>query len=597
MPPPVLTLRDVSLRFGATPLLDGVSLSIAARERLCLVGRNGCGKSTLLRLMAGRIEADAGERWAQPGLSIGALAQAVSAGAGETVAGFVAADDAAPAHAVDAALEPMGLDPYRLMASLSGGEARRAALARALVGEPGLLLLDEPTNHLDLPAIEWLEARLTSYPGAVILISHDRALLSDVGTRTAWLDRGSLRVAEHGFDKFADWREAIFAEEEQALARLGKKLDAEDEWLRKGVTARRTRNQGRLRKLHAMRDERRQRIAHLPRGTAPLTLAAAEPGAKIVVEAEGIAKRFGERRIIADASLRIARGDRVAITGGNGAGKTTLLGLLTGSLAPDSGSVALGQGITPLVFSQDRDALDPDATLWQTLCPQGGDSVWSQGRRQHVVGFLRDFLFDPGQARSPVGSLSGGEQARLLLALLFTRPSQLLVLDEPTNDLDMETLDLLQDLLGSYDGTVLMVSHDRAFIDRLASHTLWLPGNGNVEAFVGGHADMLRQRGEEPRKTAAPAKRAAAPRPAAARRSLGYKEQRELDALPSRIGELEAEIAAVEDLLADPDLYARDAAAFDSAGNRLSGLRADLETAESRWLALSEKDEALRGGS
>jgi ATP-binding cassette subfamily F protein uup len=457
------------------------------------------------------------------------------------------------------------------------------------------LLLDEPTNHLDLPAIEWLEARLTGYPGAVVLISHDRALLSDVGTRTAWLDRGTLRTAEHGFDKFEDWRDKTFEEEEQALARLGKKLDAEHEWLRKGVTARRTRNQGRLRKLHAMRDERRRRIAHLPRGTAPLTLAAAEPGAKIVVEAEDLAKRFGSRQIIAGASLRIARGDRVAITGGNGAGKTTLLSLLTGSLAPDSGSVKLGEGIAPLVFSQDRDALDPEATLWQTLCPQGGDSVWSQGRRQHVVGFLRDFLFDPGQARSPVGSLSGGEQARLLLALLFTKPSQFLVLDEPTNDLDMETLDLLQNLLGAYDGTVLMVSHDRAFIDRLATHTLWLPGDGRVEAFVGGHADMLRQRGDVAAKPEA--KRAAAPKRTTARQRLGYKEQRELDALPDRIGEIEAEIAQVEDLLADPDLYARDAAAFEAAGGRLADLRQALEAAESRWLELSEKDEVLRAGS
>jgi len=595
MPPPILTLRDISLRFGATPLLDGVALSLGARERLCLVGRNGCGKSTLLRLVAGQIEADAGERWLQPGLSIGALAQAVSVGESETVAAFVAADDSAPAHAVEAALEPMGLDAARLMASLSGGEARRAALARALVGEPDLLLLDEPTNHLDLPAIEWLETRLTNYPGAVVLISHDRALLSDVGTRTAWLDRGALRVAEHGFERFEDWRDKTFAEEEQALARLGKKLDAEDEWLRKGVTARRTRNQGRLRKLHAMRDERRQRIAHLPRGTAPLTLAAAEPGAKIVVEAEGVAKRFGSRQIIAGASLRIARGDRVAITGGNGAGKTTLLNLLTGSLVPDSGSVKLGEGIEPLMFTQDRNALDPEATLWLTLCPHGGDSVWSQGRRQHVVGFLRDFLFDPGQARSPVGSLSGGEQARLLLALLFTKPSQFLVLDEPTNDLDMETLDLLQDLLGNYDGTVLMVSHDRAFIDRLASHTLWLPGDGRVDAFVGGHADMLRQRGDVAAKPEA--RRPVVPKRTSARQRLGYKEQRELDALPDRIGEIEAQIADVENLLADPGLYARDAAAFEAAGGRLAALRDDLDAAESRWLALSEKDEPLRAGS
>ena len=576
-------------------MLDRVSLSIGARERLCLVGRNGCGKSTLLHLVAGEIEADAGERWAQPGLTVGALAQAVKAGKSETVATFVAGGNQAPAHAAEEALEPMGLDAARLMASLSGGEARRAALARALVGEPDLLLLDEPTNHLDLPAIEWLEVRLTAYPGAVVLISHDRALLSDVGTRTAWLDRGTLRIAEHDFARFEDWRDKIFAEEEQALKRLGKKLDAENEWLRKGVTARRTRNQGRLRKLKALRDERRRRIAHLPHGTAPLSLATAEPGAKIVVEAEGIAKRFGSRQVIDGASLRVARGDRVAITGGNGVGKTTLLRLLIGELATDSGSVRLGDDISPVVFSQDRDALDPEATLWHTLCPEGGDNVWSQGRQQHVVGFLRDFLFDPGQARSPIASLSGGEQARLLLALLFTRPSQLLVFDEPTNDLDMETLDLLQDLLGAYDGTVLMVSHDRTFIDRLATHTLWLPGNGLVEAFVGGHTDMLRQRGQV---TAKPeVKRTAAPRRATTRRRLGYQEQRELDALPDRIGEIEAEIAALQVRLADPDFYSRDIAAFKAAGTSLAARRTELEAAEARWLELSEKDEALRAGS
>ena len=595
---PILSLREISLRFGAEALFTGASLAIAARERLCLVGRNGCGKTTLLKLVAGDIEADSGARWQRPGLSIATLAQRITVAADDTVAAFVAAGSDAPEHAVAAALAALGLDADARFATLSGGEARRAALARALAGAPDLLLLDEPTNQLDLPAIEWLEAKLAAWPGAVIVVSHDRALLARVATRTAWLDRGRLRLADHGFAGFEPWQERVFADEARAAERLGKHLAAEIEWLRKGVTARRRRNQGRLRKLEALRAERRRQLARTPGASAPLSLTRPASGARVVVEADAIAKRYAGRSILAEVSLRIRRGDRVAITGANGAGKTTLLQMLTGRLAPDAGSLRLGDGIVPAVFEQDRAALDPEASLWATLCPQGGDTVWTPRGYRHVVGFLQDFLFDPGQAKSPVGSLSGGEQARLLLAMLFARPSSLIALDEPTNDLDLETLDLLQDALGSYDGAVLLVSHDRAFIDRLATHTLWLNGDGGAEVFVGGHADMVRQRGEVAPPLPAPApKRTPAAKPKAARRRLGYKDQRELDSLPARIAALAAEIAGLEARLADPALYARDAAAFADAGTGLAAARPALAAAEARWLELAERDEALRTGS
>jgi ATP-binding cassette subfamily F protein uup len=599
MPPPILTLRGVSLRFGAEPLFADVELAIGARERLCLVGRNGSGKSTLLKLIAAEIEPDAGARWVRPGLRIARLAQAVDAGEAATVADFVAAgggDRPAPAHAVAAALAPLGLAPEAAPATLSGGEARRAALARTLVGKPELLLLDEPTNHLDLPTIEWLERALAGFRGAVVLVSHDRALLARLTRRTAWLDRGRLHVCDRGFDRFEEWQEQVYAADARTLARLDQRLAAETEWLRKGITARRRRNQGRLRALEALRAERRAVQARAGPGAPAFAPAAAEHGGRVALEAERVSKRYAARVVVREVSIRVLRGDRVALSGPNGAGKTTLLRLLAGTLAPDAGTLRLGAGLRAVFFDQDRTALDPEKTLWQTLCPGGGDTVSVRGRRRHVVGFLKDFLFAESQALGPVGSLSGGEQSRLLLAMLLARPSNLLVLDEPTNDLDLETLELLEELLSDYDGTVLMASHDRALIDRLATHTLWLAGDGAVETFVGGYADMVRQRGEVAPAAARPRAPARAARARTRRVRLGYRDQRELEALPARIAALEDEIAALEARLSDAGLYGRDRAAFAAASARLGVARAELEGAEERWLELAEAEQALRDG-
>lgn len=593
--PPVLSLKDVSLRFGAEPVLSAVSLAISKGDRMCLVGRNGGGKSTLLKIIAGAVEPDGGERWVQPGLRIGVLEQDVDSGNAATVADFVGGDGAVR-HEVDAALAPFDVDPDRALSTLSGGEARRAALARAIVGDPDLLLLDEPTNHLDLPAIEWLETWLTAFRGAVILISHDRALMTRVARRTAWLDRGHLRVAERGFDGFEEWQADIYAQEQRDRERLDQKLAVELEWLHKGVTARRRRNQGRLRALHDLRARRRAQRG--PVGTAKLEIGGAEAGGRMVVEAKNIRKAFDERVLVKDFSIRIMRGDRIAMTGPNGAGKTTLMRMLTSRMEPDEGNVRHGSGLQIQIFDQNRDALDGEKTLWQTLCPAGGDMVDVRGRQQHVVGFLKDFLFDEKQAMSPVSSLSGGEQARLLLAMLLARPSNLLVLDEPTNDLDLETLDLLQEVLSDFDGTVLMVSHDRAFIDRLATHTLWLAGDGTVETCVGGWDDMVRVR--DGIRTAPPAKAAAkarASKPRTERQRLGYKDQRELDALPDRIAELETDIAGFEAALADPALYANDRARFDQVTDALATARAALADAEERWIELAEREESFKRGA
>jgi ATP-binding cassette subfamily F protein uup len=558
------------------------------------VGRTGGGKSTLLAVIAGSVETDHGERWTRPGLRIGHLGQQVAIGDAETVADFVSTSAASPApHEIEAALAPLGLAPDARLETLSGGELRRAALARAVVGDPELLLLDEPTNHLDLPAIEWLEDHLASYRGAVLMISHDRALLTRVARRTAWLDRGVLRVADRGFDGFEDWRAEVEEDEERNRIRLDKKLAVEQEWLHKGVTARRRRNQGRLRALHALRAERRE--ARTPTGAAKLSLGEAESGGRKVIEAKSLTKAYEGRPVVADLSIRVMRGDRVALVGPNGAGKTTALRLLTGELRPDSGTLVLGTGMEMVMFDQGRAALDPEATLWETLCPVGGDMVSVQGRQQHVVGFLRDFLFEEAQARSPVSSLSGGEMARLLLAMLFARPSNLLVLDEPTNDLDLETLDLLQEVLSDYDGTVLMVSHDRDFIDRLATTTIWMPGDGTTDIHVGGWSDLPRSPGT---KTATDKAQKTKPkRPRTVRQKLGYKEQRELDSLPDTIAEIEAGIETREATLANPDLYATDPARFESISADLASDRDRLATAEARWLELAERDEALRAGS
>jgi ATP-binding cassette subfamily F protein uup len=601
-PPPLLALRDARAGFGGAPLFDGVSLAVGRGDRSCLVGRNGSGKSTLLKVLAGAVEPDSGERFVQPGMRLGWLPQDPVLPAAETVAEYVAgglpadeAHGAADDYRVAAVLDRLKLGATRPLGSLSGGEGRRAALARTLVSDADVLLLDEPTNHLDLPTIEWLEEELAGFAGGIVMISHDRAFLRRVTTRTLWLERGSIRALEEGFAGFEAWQAAQLEAEETEAHKLDRKIAMEMHWLARGVTARRKRNEGRLARLKGLRKARAERIRAA--GRAKLALEGASPSGELVVEAENVVKRFGDRAVIDGFSTRILRGDRVGFIGPNGAGKTTLLKLLTGQLQPDEGSLRLGTNVKPLYFDQRRAQLDPQATLWQTLAPTGGDSIVALGRQRHVVAYLRDFLFDDRQATMPVASLSGGERARLLLAKLFAEPGNLVVLDEPTNDLDMETLDLLQEVLEEFEGTLLLVSHDRDFLDRLVTSVIAVEGDGRIAEYPGGHADYLRQRPSAPALPSKVTKPAATPEPRATRAvtRLSYKEARELETLPATIDSLTDEIAALERKLADPQLYGRDRAGFDAATVRLEAARHALAAAEERWLELEEKRESLAG--
>jgi ATP-binding cassette subfamily F protein uup len=502
MAAPILLLQDVHLRFGETPLLEGASLSVEPGERLCLVGRNGSGKSTLMRVAAGLIEADRGERFLQPATTIRYLPQEPDLAGHATVLDYVLAGlgPSGDLHRARRLLERLGVDGAADPANLSGGESRRAALARALAAEPDILLLDEPTNHLDLPAIEWLEQELDGLRAALVLISHDRRFLERLSRATLWLDRGTTRRLEHGFARFEAWRDEVLEQETIDRHKLDRKIAAEEDWLRYGVTARRTRNQGRLAQLQALRRERRN--LRRQAGGVTMTLTETEMSGRLVAEAERVSKSLGERLLVRDLTLRVPRGDRLGIIGPNGAGKTTILNLLTGALAPDAGSIRLGASLEMVSLDQRRQSLDPALSVAATLTGGGGDTVMVGGRPRHVIGYLRDFLFEPEQARMPVGALSGGERGRLMLARALARPSNLLVLDEPTNDLDLETLDLLQDMLGDYAGTVLLVSHDRDFLDRVCTSVLASDGEGRWIEYAGGYTDMLAQRGApaEPRR-------------------------------------------------------------------------------------------------
>ena len=590
--PPLLSLRDATVRLGSQPLFAGLSLAIARGDRICLVGRNGSGKSTLLKALAGLIALDAGERFLQPRTQVAYLPQepefepsasALAATLGGLPTGM---DPTLERPRAEALLEGFDIEPGARLGALSGGEARRVALARALVGDPDILLLDEPTNHLDLPTIERLEQDLANFRGGLVVVSHDRAFLSALSRTIWWLERGELRVLPQGFAAFDAWSEAVLAEEEATRAKLDKRIAAETDWSHHGITARRTRNQGRLRRLQALRQERARRSA--PMGPARLAAATDPAGGRLVIEAENLGKRFGDRVIVERFSTRILRGDRVGIIGPNGAGKTTLLHLLTGELSPDEGSVRLGTGLTIGRVDQRRASLDLDATPWQTLCPDGGDQVMVQGRFRHVVGYLRDFLFQPEQARTPIRALSGGERNRLLLAWQLARPCNLLVLDEPTNDLDMDTLDLLQEVLAEFAGTLLLVSHDRDFLDRLVTSVIALEGRGRAQEYAGGYSDYLRQRPDAPPPPGAPrpvARPKAAPGPA----RVASRRQRELGRVLAEIAALEAEIAALERALGDPELFRRDPAGFERRAARLGELRGSLEAAEGRWLALEEQ--------
>ena len=597
MPPPLLLLQDISLTFGATPLLSDAGLAVAAGDRVCLVGRNGSGKSTLLRIAAGLVQPDAGDRFAQPGAIIHYLPQEPDLSGFATSLAYVEAgfdpEATGGRHRALYLLKELGLSGEEEPASLSGGKSRRAALARALAPSPDILLLDEPTNHLDLPGIEWLERELAGMRSGIVLISHDRRLLERISRTTIWLDRGITRTLDEGFEAFEPWRDAILDQEASEQHKLGRKIAMEEDWLRYGVTARRTRNQRRLAALHALRRKRKERRA--AQGTVRLEAAQADLSGRLVAVAQGISKSYGGRAVVRDFSARIMRGDRVGIVGPNGAGKTTLLNLLTGALIPDSGEVRLGTNLAPVILDQRRETLDPEQNLIEALAGGSGDMMTVAGRSRHVVGYMKDFLFRPEQARTPVGVLSGGERARLTLARALARPSNLLVLDEPTNDLDLETLDLLQERLAEYPGTVLLVSHDRDFLDRVVTSVIATESNGRWIEYAGGYTDMLAQREPAGRGTA-PAKASVTKRPrpaiggraqpAVRPRRMSFNDRRALETLPARIAALQAQIASLNVILEDPDLYARDAVRFDAVTQALAVARDELATAEERWLTL-----------
>lgn len=595
MAPPFLLLQNISLTLGGKPLLEAADLSVSAGERLCLVGRNGSGKSTLLRIAAGLIEPDAGTCFLQPGVNVRYLAQEPDLSGYQSTFAYVEAglgptDDR---HRATTLLNELGLTGNEDPAKLSGGEARRVALARVLAPQPDILLLDEPTNHLDLPAIEWLEAELKTSRSALVIISHDRRFLQNLSRSTLWLDRGRTRAFSRGFSEFEAWRDRELEEEERAQHKLDRKVVVEEHWLRYGVTARRKRNQKRLAGLKAMRTERLQRRAP---AEVKLAASAGSISGRLVIEAKDLEKSFGERMIVKNLSTRILRGDRVGFIGANGAGKTTLIQLLTGSLPPDRGSVRLGANILMATLDQGRASLDPDTNLKDALTGGGSDFVEINGERKHVIGYMKDFLFGPEQARTPIGRLSGGERGRLMLARALARASNLLVLDEPTNDLDLETLDLLQEMLGDYKGTLLIVSHDRDFLDRVTTSVLVAEGGGRWTEYAGGYSDMVAQRGagvSSAPVVAALAVEKAKPKTVAgaskqpqAKPRLSFKEKHALDNLPARMEDLRALQAKLHAVLADSGLYARDPAKFTQVSAALAKAEAELAQAEDQWLQL-----------
>jgi len=586
---PILSWEGLGLIQGSGWLFRDLDIHVAPRDRLALIGRNGAGKTTLLRLLANQIEADKGKRSVQPGTKVVVLEQDPFFTGYDTLLDFaLSGTDAPPQHEVEAIAGQLGIDLSRQADSASGGERRRAALCRALASEPDLLLLDEPTNHLDLAAIDWLESWLQRYNGAFVVISHDRTFLTRLTKATLWLDRGSIRRKEVGFGGYEAWEDQVYAEEARAAERLDARLKLEAHWLERGVTARRKRNQGRLAKLWEMRAQRAAMMG--PQGTAKMGLASDDTKTKSVIVADKVTKRFGERAVIKDFSLRIQRGDRIGLVGANGSGKTTLLKLMTGEIKPTEGTITLAKTLDGVIIDQQRSLMAPDKRVRDVLA-EGGDWVDVRGTRKHVQGYLKDFLFDPGLVDAKVGTLSGGERSRLLLAREFARLSNLLVLDEPTNDLDLETLDLLQEVIADYDGTVLIVSHDRDFLDRTVTVTLGLDGSGKVDVVAGGYADWEKQRKARgaPAKAAKPAAAApAAPPPPPKKGKLSYKDQRDYDLLPPQIEALEAAILRDEAAMADPDLYTRDPKRFATLGDTVARARADKDAAEQRWLELAE---------
>ncbi len=598
--PPILQLADIALGFGGNPLFHDLSLVIQQGDRLALVGRNGSGKSTLLKVMAGLVEPDAGTRTVPTGTSVGYMEQEPDMIGCATLGDFALRDlGAADLWRVEAAAEGLKLDPATPTEKASGGERRRAALAKLLAEAPDLMLLDEPTNHLDIEAIAWLETRLKETRQAFVTISHDRAFLRALARATLWIDRGEVRRRDGSFDGFEAWRDKTWEEEDEARHKLDRKIKAEARWAVEGISARRKRNQGRVRALQALRAERAAQIKR--EGAAALQFGDGPKSGRRVIEAKGVSKTYGDKVICRNFDLRVMRGDRVAFVGPNGVGKTTLIELLTGQREPDSGTLTLGTNIELATFDQRRAQLDPDATLWESLTEDKAsrvagraDQVMVRGQPRHVVGYLKDFLFDETQARAPVRALSGGEKARLLLARIMAKPSNLLVLDEPTNDLDIETLDLLQEVLADYDGTVLLVSHDRDFIDRVATTTVALEGAGRIVVHAGGWSDYAPKRLLADAELGAPKKPAPKPEPKRSEQAasgLTFTEKHRLEVLPAEIERLEAEIDKLQKLLGDPDLYTREPIKFAKATEALTERQKKLSASEEEWLTLAEKAE------
>ncbi|QDG78581.1 ATP-binding cassette domain-containing protein [Labrenzia sp. PHM005] len=600
-PPPLLTLRDVQLTFGGTPLLTGAELSVSEGERLCLVGRNGSGKSTLLKIAAGMVEMDNGERFFQPGRTIRYLPQEPDLSAYGSTLDYVneGLTDGDDPYRGAYLLEVLGLTGKEDPKALSGGEARRAALARTLAPEPDILLLDEPTNHLDLPAIEWLEEELKSLKSAIVLISHDRRFLENLSRATVWIDRGISRRLDKGFAHFEAWRDEVFEQEEIDQQKLAMKIKREEHWMTYGVTARRKRNMRRVRELADLRKQKREHRG--PQGTAKLTAAEGEASGKLVIEAKGVTKTYGDRAIVKEFSTRIQRGDRIGLVGPNGAGKTTLLKMLTGDLSPDTGSIRLGTNLEMVTLDQKRENLNPEDSLSSVLTGGRGDMVVIGEETKHVMSYMKDFLFSPEQARTPVGVLSGGERARALLARALASKSNLMVLDEPTNDLDLETLDLLQELLADYKGTALIVSHDRDFLDRVATSVIVSEGSGLWREYAGGYTDMLAQRGEgvTARKVekAAPAKKekttnsnTSADKPKK-KSKLSFTQQHLLKSLPEDIEKLEAQLEKLQADMNDPELYAKNPDKFAKLSAQITDLSEKKDSMEEQWLELEMLNE------
>ena len=602
--PPLLTLQEIALTFGSTPLFEGADLAVMPRDRICLVGRNGSGKSTLLKMADGQIEADSGDYFLKPGTTTRYLPQEPNLSGFATVrdyieAGLEGSDDG---YRIPYLLDALGLTGDEDPTNLSGGEIRRAALARTLAPEPDILMLDEPTNHLDLPAIEWLEGEVSQMSSALLLISHDRRFLEKLSRKTVWVDRGVTHLMDKSFEHFEDWRDEFLEQEELDHHKLKRQIHREQHWVVHGVSGRRKRNVRRLKELGNLRKEYKNHKA--AQGNATMNSLDAESSGKKVALLDGVSKSFGDRVIINDLSLKLMRGERLGIVGPNGAGKTTLLKMIIGELAPDSGTIDLGVGLQPLIIDQKRESLNPDWTLSEALTDGGGDLVTVGDKSVHVMRYMKDFLFLPEQARTPIHVLSGGERGRLQLARGLRLPSNILILDEPTNDLDLETLDLLQELISDYKGTVILISHDRDFLDRTVTRTLAYEGPGEWQIYAGGYSDMIDQRGAgvKARKTAAkvevktsPKKASAKAAPKSSSTKLSYKHKFRLESLPKEMAALETKIKDLESALSDPDLFSKQPDKYSQIVEALSTAQVSLAACEDEWLELEMLKEEAEG--